>query len=423
MKTPHGSRIRFRPFTFLIVIVGFVATHAQAEVIKESAIDPNTSDNFYEARTRLWISDQCHHVKGIIVFLGGTDSDGRGFADKFDWQKIAKNSDYALLGCYFRGDGEPYENASKGSGMALLRMLEDLSATTNRPELRSIPLILIGYSSGAMFTYNFACWMSSRVGGIISVKSGPIDVSKASAAYSVPALFIVGEGDETGRRRPILEAIAKRSSVARWALALQPSSGHEWNSITDNFVRAYVAELSQLKLSSSAGVSRSLSCPVATSSTAQMDSMWFPNGKTAVLWETFTKAGSLKELFHACDIEDASPKKSLGRLDKTTHVKTKSPLTANPSGLYLGVLPRNSNVEREINLSWPASFGLRITAIRSSKPDFASAEVVGSASSPSRIRCKFTGRPLGNQSGAFDVVLDDNETKHSRIIFIGWVSK
>lgn len=405
------------------VTVTSIPFPAHADLIRESAIYPNTSDNFYEARTRLWISDKCRHVKGIIVFLGGTDSDNRtNFTNRNDWRQLAENSNFALLGCYFRGDGEPYENASRGSGMALLRMLDDLSTTTKHPELRSAPLILIGYSSGAMFTYNFGCWMPSRVGGFISVKSGPIDVSKASAAYFIPALFIVGEGDEVGRRRAVLDAVEQRGSSARWALAVQPYSGHEWNSITDNFVRAYAAELCRLKSSLSSGVIRNLSRP-ATSSITRMDSMWVPNEKAAGLWEDFTKAGSLEALLHACDVENASPKQSLAKLDTPIHVKTKSPLTAKPPSLYLGVLPRNSNVEREIDLSWPAGFGQRITAIRSSKPDFAKAEVVGSTSSPARIRCKFTGKPLGNQSGAFDVVLDDNKTKHTRIIFIAWVSK
>jgi pimeloyl-ACP methyl ester carboxylesterase len=231
-------------FGLLLTGTYAISAHETGDIVAEAAVEPRESDNFYEARSRVWISDQTSRVRGILVLLRGTDSDARGQVSKEDWQQLARLEGLALLGCYFRGDGEPYEDASQGSGEALLRMVDHFAEVTGHQELKDAPLLFIGHSAGAMFAYNFACWRPEKTAAFVSVKTGPIAPTENGRASRVPGLFILGEHDLPGRNRSALDAFgARNSNGSRWALAVEPGKGHEWTPADSELIRMYLSEI------------------------------------------------------------------------------------------------------------------------------------------------------------------------------------
>ena len=189
IRVPRASclqdpiRVTFRvrvPLLAVVVLVIAGTSRFSLALTAEAAVVPRSTDNFYEARACLWLPDESAQPDGILVLLKGTDSDARNLAESEEWQRIARQRNLAILGCHFRGDGEPYEQAEGGSGAALLAMIDQLAETLEKPELARIPLHVVGHSSGAMFAYNFTCWRPDRVGSFVSVKSGPISPKSSS---------------------------------------------------------------------------------------------------------------------------------------------------------------------------------------------------------------------------------------------------
>lgn len=137
-------RRRLAFYTCLVLLWFFLGGNSSAvSGFFEADVQPKETDNFYEARARLWIPSGAGKVEAVLVLLNGTDSDARPAVSQPDWQAFAKKQNLALLGCYFRGDGEPYENASGGSGGALLQMVRILAEESGHHELFSSPLLFI----------------------------------------------------------------------------------------------------------------------------------------------------------------------------------------------------------------------------------------------------------------------------------------
>jgi pimeloyl-ACP methyl ester carboxylesterase len=314
-------RSRISPITVLTaggILLLFTWRCVAKDIIADATVDPSETDNFYEARTRLWISGQTQDVRGILVVLGGTDSDTRGRVAQKQWQGLAQENNLALLGCYFRGDGEPYEDASKGSGEALLKMIDQFAESTGLESLKTSPLVIVGHSSGAMFGYNFACWKPERTAAFIAVKTGPILPAQDSHVAAVPALFIVGNHDEGSRVSSAANVFAwGRKFSSRWALAVEPNAGHEWTPAISNLISIYLKDvLSAVEIANnrgsraaeSMGYYCNLQSPLDTSSANKeaLDTVWLPGRNSAEAWRKFTTNASLKVLA-ARPVEVSSP--------------------------------------------------------------------------------------------------------------------
>ena len=275
----------------------------------EVQVAPLETDNFYESQARLWLPLFQGKIAAALVFLNGTDSDARSMVSSAEWQTFASKHHVALIGCHFRGDGEPYEEADKGSGDALLKMIRELSNKISRPDLDTAPLVIIGHSAGAMFAYNFTCWRPDLVLAFISIKSGPISPTRNIRAAQVPGLFILGERDLQGRVRSIANAYLEMNVENRlWALAVEPGGGHGSSEQIRDMVHVYLEDI--LSLLSARflpeensdvymrGVSRTLGKPdqeYQSNLQPISDATWLPGEASARLWENFVKPVSLPE--------------------------------------------------------------------------------------------------------------------------------
>jgi predicted esterase len=262
------------------------------DIILDTSVEPSADDNFYEARSRVWIPESVSRLKGTLVLLQGTDSDARGMVSDLGWQNFARTEKLALMGCYFRGDGEPYEQASGGSGEAVLKMIEQFSRMNGGTGLSKKPLLLAGFSAGAMFSYNFACWKPEQTLGFASIKSGPISPTSSATALSVPGLIILGINDEPRRLKSVLEAWSE-SPIAnrRWTLAIEPESGHDWTRKCTELVRDYFSSILRARAvqkTADSGEVREISKPNKRSEARSESAVWLPDAKFARAWSAFT---------------------------------------------------------------------------------------------------------------------------------------
>ena len=231
----------------------FVSKSYSQIALDEGFVNGN---NYEKASFRLWIPDNVKTIRGIIVMMPGSNSDGRDMVYDTLWQKIAARHDFALLGCYFTDKNHPhmeieeYADAKNGSGQALLDVLPEFSVTSSHPELSEAPLALWGMSAGGEFNYEFVCWKPERVIAFIVNKGGVYYSSLAPAgAWEVPGVFINGEKDSPFRNNIIkgIFSINRRFS-AKWIFAEEPGTAHEFKK-SGEFARFFFDNIIPLRLS------------------------------------------------------------------------------------------------------------------------------------------------------------------------------
>jgi predicted esterase len=181
-----------------------------------------------EARFRLVVPVASEPIHSTLVFLPGTDGDGRSVVDNPAFREMARVSHAAVLGCYYRGEGLSYDDPSGGSGRALDKALVSLSAQAGQPQLANFPLLLVGFSQGSMFAFNYVCWRPDRVKAFAALRAIFPRMEPQEESFQVPGLLAAGENDEPGRVRSIANAFLKaKGHDAKWALLFERNSGHD----------------------------------------------------------------------------------------------------------------------------------------------------------------------------------------------------
>jgi len=190
--------------------------------------------NFDKAEFRFWSPQDVGKLRGLVVLVPGSNGDGRPMAADRFWQEFATKNHVALLGCRFTDKPhdqsfiEDYVNVSRGSGQALLDVVNTFASKSNHPEIANAPLFLWGMSAGGQFNYEFTAWKPERVGAFIANKGGIYYSALVSkAAREVPGLLFVGEKDLQSRVETITGLFAvNRRGGAVWALVVEPGAAH-----------------------------------------------------------------------------------------------------------------------------------------------------------------------------------------------------
>ena len=205
---------------------------AQVAILDDSI---PSGKNFKKACFRLWYQQETEFIKGVVVLMPGSNSDGRDWVNDTCWQSLAIKNNLALLGCYYTDSLhenmaiEEYANVKEGSGQALLDVLQKIGKTANHVELSGAPLFLWGISAGGEFNYEFVCWKPERVAAFVVNKGGVYYTALCSPeAREVPGLFFTGEKDLEFRSK-IVEGIytINRRFGALWAYVQEPCTEHE----------------------------------------------------------------------------------------------------------------------------------------------------------------------------------------------------
>lgn len=310
MKTIFDKRIKLLfPFYLLILFLLF-SINSFAQIIIEDSI--TNGGNFEKAAFRLWVKKDIKTIRGIIVLVPGSNHDGRYMVNDTTWQNLAMRHNFALLGCYYKDrihDNmaiEEYVDAEKGSGQALLDIIQKFSKTSRHPELEFAPLALWGESAGGEFNYEFTCWNPQRVIAFVVNKGGVYYSSLASnATWEVPGVFFIGSKDSPYRNNIVKGIFSiNRRFGAKWILIEEIGVSHEFEK-SKEFVRFYFDHIIPLRVSNdkinSSYTLRKLTSKgyIGISPTGQIlpdldhhqseITSWFPNQKIAKKWLDFIK--------------------------------------------------------------------------------------------------------------------------------------
>jgi dienelactone hydrolase len=216
----------------MIITVARKVNAQEAVTIDYKGISGN---NYNMAEFRLWFPKNVSRLQAVVLLMPGSNGDGRPAVENPIWQEFATDHNLALVGCRFTDKPhdqsfiEQYVNVSEGSGQALIDGLAEFAGRSGHPELATAPLLLWGMSAGGQFNYEFVAWKPERVVAFVVNKGGIYYSALVSpAARSVPGLFFVGGKDLEFRTNTIVGLFAvNRRAGALWALAEEPSAGHE----------------------------------------------------------------------------------------------------------------------------------------------------------------------------------------------------
>ena len=306
MKTSFNKLKNNLYYLFLLFLLFSINSFGQ-NVFEDSIIN---GGNFEKAAFRLWVNKDIKTIKGIIVLVPGSNHDGRDMVNDTTWQNLALRHDFALLACYYKDKPhdnmaiEEYVDVQKGSGQALVDILQVFSKTTQYPELEFAPLALWGMSAGGEFNYEFACWNPERVIAFVVNKGGVYYSALASkATWEVPGIFFIGSEDSPYRNNIVkgLFSINRRFG-AKWIFVEETNVAHEFEK-SKEFSQFYFDIIIPLRVSedkvNSSYVLKRITTKgyIGISSTHQVlpdnglkyseFTSWFPNLKIAEKWLVF----------------------------------------------------------------------------------------------------------------------------------------
>ena len=235
----------------------------------------------------------------------GSNQDGRALVDDPAWRAFASRNGAALLGCYFADLAhelafiEQYSDAKAGSGAALTRALQQLSAAAKQPSLARAPLLLWGFSAGGQFNFEFAAWQPERVAAFVVNKGGVYySALTCPATRAVPAMWFVGERDQPSRTTVVEGLFAlNRRAGALWSLVREPGVGHELGQSRE-LGMLFLEDSLTLRLHAGSSALRAASTtngfsgdplkrrivPAASAGDADYPSVWLPSERVAKAW-------------------------------------------------------------------------------------------------------------------------------------------
>lgn len=295
----------------VIISICLTANISKAQIILDDSVIQG--NNFDKAAFRLWFNADTKIIRGVIVLVPGSNSDGRDMVNDKTWQDLAKRHNMALVACYFKDKPgknmaiEKYADVKNGSGQALLDVLKEFSLKTNHSELNNTPLAFYGASAGGEFNYEFVCWKPERVIAFIVNKGGIYYSSLApSTAWEVPGVFIIGEKDSPFRNNIIKGIFSiNRRFGAKWIFAEESGVAHQFSN-SAKFAREFFNEIIPLRLpdkkKNEQGLLKVLTSEgyIGNINSKQITpkqgnkriteiTSWFPTKNIANLWQDFVK--------------------------------------------------------------------------------------------------------------------------------------
>ncbi len=178
------------------------------------------------AKFRCWIPPGLKSLRAILVLLPGQNADGRPAVEDPQWQDFAAKESLALIGVFFEGDAaRDYSQAERGSGLALIRAIEDFSRKPGGRDLLLARIFLRGSSSGGQFAYSFAQYQPQRVAGFSCLNGVYFTSFPTGGGQRVPGLFSVDGAETDDRVQKNLQFFTtNRERGALWSFARYPGS-------------------------------------------------------------------------------------------------------------------------------------------------------------------------------------------------------
>lgn len=199
-----------------------------------SSAHQGTATNISFGDFALHLPANVHHVRGILVALGGPDTRGFAVGTPFGAPPAVEGSLQAL-GAMFRDLAAERGLAILGSGrfgpwaypdspasdQALLDAIAQAASLSGRPELVNAPVLLYGMSGGSPEAVGFTQRNPERVAALflkVPVTAGPL----TGGALEVPAYMVLAELDAFVDNAMLTATFStNRAAGAPWAMALE----------------------------------------------------------------------------------------------------------------------------------------------------------------------------------------------------------
>jgi len=179
---------------------------------------------------RGWVPEGAAPLRGTLLLIPGRHGDGRGMAEQKQWQDLATQTGFAIIGCQF-SDGEPflYQHDQTGEvAKAIDLAVTQLAALSKHPELENGPLAFWGTSAGSNVSARYCAQNPKRVVAFASSKgtSGPRETTEG--AFDIPMFFAIGAKDKSEWLAESKTNIEKGTEKgAPWTVAFHQTEGHE----------------------------------------------------------------------------------------------------------------------------------------------------------------------------------------------------
>jgi hypothetical protein len=185
----------------------------------------------------LHVPANVNHVRGILLALGGPNTQGFALGTPFGAPLPATEASLQELGAMFRDLAAKRGLAILGSRRSgypnfpatdqlLLDAIAEAAALTGRSDLLDAPILLYGMSGGGNQAWGFTQRNPERVAALflrVPQTAGPL----TGQALHVPAYMVLGELDVNVDNAMLIATFeAHRAAGAPWAMAVEPGVPH-----------------------------------------------------------------------------------------------------------------------------------------------------------------------------------------------------
>jgi dienelactone hydrolase len=198
----------------------------------------------------LRILSEAKRIRGLfVVFERGPEL--QHFYEEPEVAAFARKHDLAMLmpmGCpSTKNNGDIDVDPDHGLGRSLLTAIDQLSVTTNHLELKTAPLLLMGFSGAGALVGRLVGFAPDRIEAAIVSHGGqgaPLGldtISLSGAALKIPVLILVGGKDEiVGTETPYSYFSKYWGRGAPWLFATQNDANHFCNEDATELILAWL---------------------------------------------------------------------------------------------------------------------------------------------------------------------------------------
>ena len=166
---------------------------------------------------------------------------------------FAREHDLAMLmpmGCPAKDHGDIDVDPNRGLGRALLTAVDQLSVIANHPELKTAPLIVLGFSGAGALAGRLVGFAPDRIEAAILSHGGQVPplnldtISLSGAALKIPELILVGGKDGVVGTEIAYSYFSKYWRLgAPWLFATQNDAGHFCNEDATDLILAWLTAI------------------------------------------------------------------------------------------------------------------------------------------------------------------------------------
>ena len=306
-----------------VLLLMVVPLHAETWQVD---IDPRPQDYFEHVSYRLWLPDGLATVRGILVLHHGcgvtggllhtSDVQYRALATKWHMALLAAAEWQSDKNCQY------WVRIERGSSDAFLAALSQLAAKSGHPEIGTVPWALWGHSGGGAWVTAMTARFPERVIAAFArsgafappddvIGPGPMTLKVSDAMRRVPIMFCYGAKEEAAGHvmmhfmAHLREVYNLGGPSSRWALAIDPITGHENGDtryLTFRFFDTIFAQTPALGGETSPlawqGDPRSLDIAPAgrlSKPSGDVALAWLPNEALARAWQEFCRTGEIRD--------------------------------------------------------------------------------------------------------------------------------